>query len=460
MSADKRPHVRDLHGNAPDKAETALLLIDVINDLEFPTGPQLQRSAMAAARRLRELKQRAKRAGVPCIYVNDNFGRWRSDFSAQVKHCLRDGTRGAPLVALLRPEADDYFVLKPKHSGATRYERSRQRARPSRGLGAHAQRTARRDALVARSNLRAGRSLAAPLHAPSACAVAIMTLLRLISWNVENLPPALGIAPKAKPRSHARVRAHLYEILEQLGKPDVLCLQEVRIRPGDAPEVAAMRSALPGYACHYALCRDPWNAKFRGGRAHGVATYLRTGLRAVPIPLPAWDLALLIVNVYAVNGTDRPYFDPQTGEPSGDRHAFKRRFQAELISYLREIRAEQRLVLLGDWNISRERLDTWPRLRTEPPHALARAMFNDTLMPALDVVDAFRELHPEQRAFTWFNRAARPGTLDAARVDFALVSRALLPEVREATILDEPTQRFHSDHAPVGLVLTASAPQR
>jgi nicotinamidase-related amidase len=122
MVADKRPRVRDLHGNAPDKAETALLLIDVINDLEFPTGPQLLRSALAAGRRLRDLKRRAKRAGVPCIYVNDNFGRWRSDFSAQVKHCLRDGTRGAALVELLLPEADDYFVLKPKHSGF--YERA------------------------------------------------------------------------------------------------------------------------------------------------------------------------------------------------------------------------------------------------------------------------------------------------------------------------------------------------
>jgi exodeoxyribonuclease III len=299
-----------------------------------------------------------------------------------------------------------------------------------------------------------------------------MSVLRMVSWNVENLPPALGIAPKAKPRGRTRVPLHLYEIAEQLGKPDVLCLQEVRIRPGDAPEIAAMASALPGYACHYALCNDPWNAKFRGGRAHGVATYLRTELRPVPLPPPSWDhegrvvavalpeLALLIVNVYAVNGTDRPYYDPQTGEASGDRHAFKRRFQAELISYLREIRADQQLVLLGDWNISRQRLDTWPRLRDEPPHALARAMFNETLMPALDVVDAFRELHPEERAFTWFNRAARPGTLDAARVDFALVSRSLLPDVREATIFAEPTQRFHSDHAPVGLVLSVAAPHR
>ncbi len=44
-------------------------------------------------------------------------GRWRSDFSAQVEHCLQDGVRGQPVVELLRPDEDDYFVLKPKHSG-------------------------------------------------------------------------------------------------------------------------------------------------------------------------------------------------------------------------------------------------------------------------------------------------------------------------------------------------------
>src|SRR5205085_2726989 len=62
------------------------------------------------------LKQRARRANVPVIYANDNFGRWRSDLSAQVNHCLYDGVRGQPLVELLQPGEDDYFVLKPKHS--------------------------------------------------------------------------------------------------------------------------------------------------------------------------------------------------------------------------------------------------------------------------------------------------------------------------------------------------------
>ncbi|MEY2495316.1 MAG: hypothetical protein QOJ45_1808 [Verrucomicrobiota bacterium] len=107
----------DLHGSAPDKSEIALLLIDVINDLNFPEANQLLRSARPMARKLLRLKERAKKAGVPVIYVNDNFGRWQSDFRRQVQHCLRENSRGHEIVSLLKPEEDDYFVLKPKHSG-------------------------------------------------------------------------------------------------------------------------------------------------------------------------------------------------------------------------------------------------------------------------------------------------------------------------------------------------------
>src|SRR6185369_9449361 len=69
------------------------------------------------ARQIAKLKTRAQECGIPVIYVNDNFGRWRSDFHAQVEHCLSDGVRGQPIAELLKPEKDDYFVLKPKHSG-------------------------------------------------------------------------------------------------------------------------------------------------------------------------------------------------------------------------------------------------------------------------------------------------------------------------------------------------------
>src|SRR6476660_6669776 len=104
----------DLHGSAPDKSEVALLLIDVINDLDFPEGEQLLRYALPMARQIAALKRRAREKGIPVVYVNDNFGRWRSNFKAQVEHCLRDDSRGKPVAELLRPDEEDYFVLKPK----------------------------------------------------------------------------------------------------------------------------------------------------------------------------------------------------------------------------------------------------------------------------------------------------------------------------------------------------------
>jgi nicotinamidase-related amidase len=107
----------DLHGSVPDNAPIALLLIDVINDLEFEQGQALFKHALPMAKKIAVLKHRAKQARIPSIYVNDNFGRWQSDFQTLVGHCLDEEVCGKPLAMILQPEAEDYFVLKPKHSG-------------------------------------------------------------------------------------------------------------------------------------------------------------------------------------------------------------------------------------------------------------------------------------------------------------------------------------------------------
>ena len=108
---------RDLHGNAPDECRVALLVIDMINAFDFEGAEAMLPRAIAAAKATARLKQRARKAGVPVVYVNDNFGRWRSDFRSILAHCLREGVPGKPIAELLKPDEDDYFVLKPKHSG-------------------------------------------------------------------------------------------------------------------------------------------------------------------------------------------------------------------------------------------------------------------------------------------------------------------------------------------------------
>lgn len=111
------PKNEDLHGNAPDKSKVALLLIDVINDFDFENGDKLLNHTIPVAKNLVRFKRQAKKAKVPVIYVNDNFGKWQSNFKNLLMHCTGKDCKGAAVAKLLAPDDDDYFVLKPKHSG-------------------------------------------------------------------------------------------------------------------------------------------------------------------------------------------------------------------------------------------------------------------------------------------------------------------------------------------------------
>ena len=106
----------DLHGFVPDASSVVMLIIDVINRFDFPEGQDLLEYARPMTDRIVELKARAREAQVPVIYVNDNFGRWRSDFRKLLAAVLDDTAAGHSVARKLLPESDDYFVLKPKHS--------------------------------------------------------------------------------------------------------------------------------------------------------------------------------------------------------------------------------------------------------------------------------------------------------------------------------------------------------
>ena len=96
----------------------ALVLIDVINDLDFREGRQRLLPAPDGPIHPSSGRRGHRDARVPVIYVNDNFGRWRSDFNSAGR-TLPAGRRAGsrPIAEMLRPRDDDYFVLKPKHSG-------------------------------------------------------------------------------------------------------------------------------------------------------------------------------------------------------------------------------------------------------------------------------------------------------------------------------------------------------
>lgn len=99
-----------------DVKATALLCIDVINSFEFPNADHLLKHAFPAAKKIAKLRTRMREMGVPCIYVNDNFGCWQSSFREQIDNFTKPECKGRDIVLKLLPTSEDYFVLKPKHS--------------------------------------------------------------------------------------------------------------------------------------------------------------------------------------------------------------------------------------------------------------------------------------------------------------------------------------------------------
>jgi len=92
----------------------AMLLIDVLTTFKFPDGDAILESALEIRDSLARLKARAREGKIPVVYVNDNFGDWRSEKEVLIGRCLE--ARGGSFVRPLIPDSEDYFVLKPMHS--------------------------------------------------------------------------------------------------------------------------------------------------------------------------------------------------------------------------------------------------------------------------------------------------------------------------------------------------------
>jgi nicotinamidase-related amidase len=98
------------------RAAQALLLVDFINLFDFKDAGNLAPRAIRAAAAAAKLKAHMASKGVPCIYANDNFGDWKSEFSALVAKCLEKPGPGLAIAKLLHPGPRDLSILKPRHS--------------------------------------------------------------------------------------------------------------------------------------------------------------------------------------------------------------------------------------------------------------------------------------------------------------------------------------------------------
>jgi nicotinamidase-related amidase len=116
VAPPKRPSLKlGAEGKLP-RSSTVLLLVDVINPLQFSGAKDLAEPAMAAALATARLKRRLAHEGVVTVYANDNYGVWRSDFRDLLAHCQAQAGAPGYIACQLAPEPEDLVLLKPRHS--------------------------------------------------------------------------------------------------------------------------------------------------------------------------------------------------------------------------------------------------------------------------------------------------------------------------------------------------------
>jgi len=99
------------------EAKAALLVIDMINPLDFDGAEPLCRAAEAIVDPILKLRSAADAADMPVVYVNDNYAAWRSDSAEIVGDVIDSDKPGRNIAERLRPRERDYFVVKPQLSG-------------------------------------------------------------------------------------------------------------------------------------------------------------------------------------------------------------------------------------------------------------------------------------------------------------------------------------------------------
>ena len=252
--------------------------------------------------------------------------------------------------------------------------------------------------------------------------------MRIVTWNVNGLRAAL--------RKDA-----LSAVLSQT--PDLLCLQEIKARPD---QLTDEQRSIPGY-------RITWNPAERPGYS-GVATLAREEPFETELGMGAshFDVEgrvirtrhpdFLLYNIYFPNG--------QRGR---ERVEYKLDFYAHLLNACDALHAEgENVIITGDFNTAHMPIDLKnPKQNEKTSGFLPEEREWVSKFLEHGFVDAYRKLYPEREQYTWWTyrfNARKRGI--GWRLDYFLVSEALVPRVKDV-IIHEDIQG--SDHCPVQLII-------
>ncbi|CAI9395259.1 MULTISPECIES: isochorismatase family cysteine hydrolase [Bacillaceae] len=97
-----------------ESSETALLIIDMINDFNFEHGNILAEKALKIADQIQLLKKQCEKENIPIIYINDHYNLWQAELNKVIEYCKNE--KSESVIGKIKPTDKDYFLIKPRHS--------------------------------------------------------------------------------------------------------------------------------------------------------------------------------------------------------------------------------------------------------------------------------------------------------------------------------------------------------
>lgn len=258
--------------------------------------------------------------------------------------------------------------------------------------------------------------------------------MRLYSWNVNGLRAVIR-------------KGALQEFIDR-ERPDILCLQEIKAKQGQA------EIDLPEY-------EEIWNAAERPGYS-GTAIFTKIKPLSVRYDLPTQQIMadefgdplregrvttaefedFFLVNVYT----------PNSKNALERLNLREKLWDREFLTYLKILEQQKPVVACGDFNAAHTEIDL---ARPKTNHHAAG--FTDaerqgiTNYIAAGFLDTFRLLHPSEVRYTWWSHFGRARENNVGwRIDYFFISESLKKQLKTAEIYE---RYLGSDHCPIAIEL-------
>jgi exodeoxyribonuclease-3 len=252
--------------------------------------------------------------------------------------------------------------------------------------------------------------------------------MQIISWNVNGV--------------RATVKKGLIDIIHNSGA-DIYCLQETKAQDDQVQEALAELKEFHVYS----------NSATKKGYS-GVAIISKTEPINVTTDMGIEEhddegrvICAEYPDFYLIN-----VYVPNSGAGL-KRLDYRAAWDEEFKNYLADLQKVKPIIVTGDFNVAHAAID----LKNDKSNYNKTSGYTQKEIDGLDGVlsiglkDSFREFHPDEVKYSfWSTRFNARASNAGWRIDYFLVSDALMPKVTDAFI-DNDT--FGSDHCPVGIIV-------